>query len=202
MKLRFDILYPIISELLGLDLINIQRQKNSLIVHVYTGSIVRVLTILRDHQKCAFRQLVDIVAVDWAQQHTLRFELIYHLLSHTHNTRIQVKIFTEIEQFVPTITNIFPSANWYEREVWDMFGIYFSDHPDLRRILTDYNFVGHPLRKDFPLSGYSEVYYDQKEERVAYKPLDLPIPHRHFNFLSPWEGNWEQLLDQEKDTHK
>lgn len=157
--------------------------------------------LLRDHPKMKFLQLIDLAGVDYPDR-PLRYQLVYHLLSHSVNTRLMVKIETDGSVAIPSVINAFPNANWYEREVWDMFGIPFDNHPDLRRILTDYNFTGHPLRKDFPLSGYNEITFNQDLGKVEYKKLDLEQPFRKFDFLSPWEGQWEDLLKDEKEAHQ
>lgn len=191
-----DTLSERLQKFLGPDLISMYQAYGELTLTIYAASGVRVLTILRDHEACSFRQLIDITAVDYPER-PQRFELIYHLLSHVHNVRIRIKLFVDEQTPVPSVTNIFPSAGWYEREVWDLFGIPFSDHPDLRRILTDYNFEGHPLRKDFPLTGYVEVRYDAEEKRVVYEPVKLPQEFRNFDFLSPWEGMLEQTERQD-----
>jgi NADH-quinone oxidoreductase subunit C len=150
-------------------------------------SIVHVLTCLRDHRAFLFTQLVDICGVDYPER-PLRFEIVYHLLSHKKNHRLRVKTHTDEQTPVPTVCGVYSSAGWYEREVWDLYGVTFDGHPDLRRILTDYGFEGHPLRKDFPLTGYVEVHYDTQQKRVAYRPVQLPQDYRNFDFLSPWEG--------------
>lgn len=149
--------------------------------------IVKVLTFLRDNVDCHFRQLVDITAVDYLER-AKRFEVVYHLLSLTQNQRIRVKLDVAEDEPVPSATGVFKAAGWYERETWDMFGIMFSDHSDLRRILTDYGFSGHPLRKDFPLSGHVEVRYSEEEKRIVYEPVSFRQDFRTFDFSSPWEG--------------
>jgi NADH-quinone oxidoreductase subunit C len=159
--------------------------------------ITRVLKFLRDDVNCQFKQLMDVCGVDFPDREE-RFEVVYNLLSLTHNRRIRVKVTASPETPVPTVTEVFSSANWWEREAWDMYGILFRDHPDLRRILTDYGFQGHPLRKDFPLTGYVEVRYDDEQKRVVYEPVKLPQDFRTFDFLSPWEGIQAQLPGDEK----
>ena len=159
--------------------------------------ITRVLTFLRDDVNCRFKQLVDICGVDYPESEP-RFEVVYNLLSLTNNNRIRVKVRTDEDTPVPTVTGVFSSANWWEREAWDLFGIYFSDHPDLRRILTDYGFEGHPLRKDFPLTGYKEIRYDDEKKRVVYEPVKLTQEFRSFDFLSPWVGVQQLLPGDEK----
>ena len=158
-----------------------------LMVWTRAESVVKVLTYLRDDQNCQFKQLINLTAVDWPDREE-RFEVVYDLLSLTHNQRIRVKLAIGEDVPVPSVVGIFNSANWFEREVWDLFGIPFSDHPDLRRILTDYGFEGHPLRKDFPLTGYVEVRYDEDLKRVVYEPVKLTQEFRYFDFVSPWEG--------------
>lgn len=168
-----------------------------LIVVVEREAIRRVLSFLRDDVNCQFKQLMDVTAVDFPGR-SERFEVVYNLLSLTHNRRIRIKLATDEQTPVPTATSLFNSANWFEREVWDLFGIFFREHPDLRRILTDYGFQGHPLRKDFPLTGYVEVRYDDDLKRVVYEPVKLPQDFRNFDFLSPWEGVQAQLPGDEK----
>jgi NADH-quinone oxidoreductase subunit C len=150
-------------------------------------SIVPVLTALRDDKQCLFEQLVDICGVDYPER-ARRFDVVYHLLSPRKNQRIRVKCEADEENAVPSVIELFPCANWYEREAYDMYGILFSGHPDLRRILTDYGFQGFPLRKDFPLTGYVEVRYDDDQKRVVYEPVKLAQEFRSFDFESPWEG--------------
>jgi NADH-quinone oxidoreductase subunit C len=170
---------------------------DELVVKVRRERIVRVLTFLRDDVNCQFKQLMDVCGADYPEREG-RFEIVYNLLSLTHNQRIRVKLQTDARSPVPTVTGVFNSANWWERETWDMYGVYFRDHPDLRRILTDYGFEGHPLRKDFPLTGYVEVRYDDLEKRVVYEPVKLTQDFRSFDFLSPWEGIQAQLPGDEK----
>ncbi|MFC3051125.1 NADH-quinone oxidoreductase subunit C [Kordiimonas pumila] len=148
--------------------------------------IQKVLTFLRDDPDCFFKQLIDVCGADYPER-VKRFDVVYHLLSLEFNQRIRVKVETDEDTPVPSVIDVFPSAGWFEREAWDMYGIFFSGHPDLRRMLTDYGFQGHPLRKDFPVSGYVEVRYSEEEKRVVYEPLKLPQENRNFDFLSPWE---------------
>jgi NADH-quinone oxidoreductase subunit C len=154
---------------------------------VAPADIVRVLTALRDDTQCLFEVLIDICGVDYPEREK-RFDLVYHLLSPRRNQRIRVKCETDEDTAVPSAVGVFPAANWFEREAYDMYGILFSGHPDLRRILTDYGFQGHPLRKDFPLTGYVEVRYDDAQKRVVYEPVKLTQEFRSFDFMSPWEG--------------
>jgi NADH-quinone oxidoreductase subunit C len=160
---------------------------NELLVDTSENELINVILFLKSHDKLKFRQLIDIAGVDYLEEEK-RFSLVYLLLSHEKNIRIKVSINFEIGKKIPTITKIYPSANWMEREVFDMYGIEFTDHPDLRRILTDYNFEGHPLRKDFPLTGFNEVRYSEKEKKVIYEPVKLEQNYRDFDFESPWEG--------------
>ena len=156
-------------------------------LQVAAPDIARVLTYLRDEPGLRFAQLVDLCAVDYPERPS-RFEVVYHLLSVAHNRRVRVKVAVPEDTPVPSVVEVFPAAGWYEREVWDLFGIAFEGHPDLRRILTDYGFQGHPLRRDFPLSGKVEVRYDDGLKRVVYEPVHLPQAFREFDFESPWEG--------------
>ena len=160
-------------------------------------SIVRVLSFLRDDVNCQFKQLMDVCGVDYPGR-PQRFDVVYNLLSLTHNRRIRVKIRTDGQAAVPTVTGVFSSAGWWEREAYDLYGIWFRDHPDLRRILTDYGFEGYPLRKDFPLTGYVEVRYDDEQKRIVYEPVKLTQDFRNFDFLSPWEGMQQFLPGDEK----
>ncbi|KAG0149062.1 hypothetical protein CROQUDRAFT_40512 [Cronartium quercuum f. sp. fusiforme G11] len=156
---------------------------------LYTGpnGIVPVLSFLRDHSQCQYKQLMDISGADYPNR-VKRFEIVYHLLSIKFNSRIRVKTYADEVSPVPSATGLFRSADWYEREVYDMYGVFFQDHPDLRRILTDYGFEGYPLRKDFPLTGYTEVRYDEEKKRVVYEPLQLSQAFRNFEGAnSPWE---------------
>ncbi len=158
-----------------------------LAVWIRRESVVPVMSFLRDDQNCKFQQLIDITAVDYLAREE-RFEVVYQLLSLTHNQRLRVKLAAGEETPVDSIASVYSAAGWYEREVWDMYGVFFANHPDLRRILTDYGFEGHPLRKDFPLTGYVEVRYDEDQKRVVYEPVRLTQEFRRFDFVSPWEG--------------
>jgi NADH-quinone oxidoreductase subunit C len=160
---------------------------NELLIQTTDEELLDVIYFLKSNDKLKFRQLIDIAGVDYPEEEK-RFQLVYLLLSHEKNIRIKVSINFEIEKKISTITKIYPSANWMEREVFDMYGIEFIGHPDLRRILTDYNFEGHPLRKDFPLTGFKEVRYSEKEKKVIYEPVKLEQNYRDFDFESPWEG--------------
>ena len=172
---------------------------DELTVHANRNDIVRVLTFLRDDVLCQFKILLDVCGVDYPERNE-RFDVVYHLLSLTQNARIRVKVTTDEDTPVPSVTSVFNAANWWEREAWDLYGIFFAGHPDLRRILTDYGFEGHPLRKDFPLTGYVEVRYDDAQKRVVYEPVNLTQEFRNFDFLSPWEGIQQQLPGDEKAT--
>jgi len=168
-----------------------------LTVFARRGAIGKVLTFLRDESDCLFHQLIDLTAVDHPEREE-RFDVVYNLLSMKQNLRIRVKVTTDEDLPVPSVAGIFPCATWFEREAWDMFGIFFSDNPDLRRILTDYGFEGHPLRKDFPMTGYVEVRYDEEQKRVIYEPVKLNQDFRTFDFLSPWDGMTPSLPGDEK----
>jgi NADH-quinone oxidoreductase subunit C len=168
-----------------------------LTLYVARDQIANVLRYLRDDPRCLFTQLLDICGVDYPGRE-YRFDVVYHLLSPQLNHRIRVKIEADDVTPVPSAVSIFPSANWYEREAFDLYGILFSGHPDLRRILTDYGFQGHPLRKDFPLTGFVEVRYSEEAKRVVYEPVRLTQEFRNFDFLSPWEGAEYKLPGDEK----
>ncbi len=159
--------------------------------------IVRVLTYLHDDADCAFKVLVDICGVDWPER-AKRFDVVYHLLSLTKNQRIRIKLEVAEDETVPSVVEVYPAANWFEREAFDMYGVPFGDHPDLRRILTDYGFSGYPLRKDFPLTGFVELRYDDELKRVVYRPVQLVQEFRDFDFMSPWEGAPHILPGDEK----
>ena len=167
--------------------ISVELWKDEIIIHADAAKIHDILYFLRSDEKCGFSQLQGITAADYPEDEK-RFEIVYLLLSLKHNRRVIVKIRTDEQTPVPTVTSLYNSAGWYEREVWDMFGVRFSGHPDLRRILTDYGFEGHPLRKDFPLTGFYQVRYDEEEKGVIYEPVNLPQEFRVFDFNSPWEG--------------
>jgi NADH-quinone oxidoreductase subunit C len=172
---------------LGAALTDRHLAYGELTLTVAREEIVRVLTFLRDDPACRFTILIDLCGVDYPER-VQRFEVVYHLLSITRNFRVRVKLATDEGEPVPSVAAVHPTANWFEREAFDMYGILFSDHPDLRRLLTDYGFSGYPLRKDFPLTGYVEVRYDDDQKRVVYEPVKLVQEFREFDFLSPWEG--------------
>ena len=176
---------------------------NELLIETYEKDLIDVVKFLKLNENCKFRQLIDIAGVDYPEDEK-RFELIYLFLSHEHNTRIKLLIKFQVDQTINSITKIFPSANWMEREVFDMYGIKFKNHPDLRRILTDYGFKGHPLRKDFPLTGFNEVRYSEKEKKVVYEPVKLEQNYRNFDFESPWEGTnyMKEIKKTDKDGKK
>jgi NADH-quinone oxidoreductase subunit C len=189
-------LEKVINSELTSKIVNSNLDFDELLIETKIENLIDVIQFLKSNDNCKFRQLIDVVGVDFPQNDK-RFELIYLMLSHENNLRIKVSIHFEIDKKIPSITKIFPSANWMEREVFDMYGIVFIDHPDLRRILTDYNFEGHPLRKDFPLSGFTEVRYSEKEKKVIQEPVKLEQNYRDFDFESPWEGT-KYIKEQEK----
>ena len=170
-----------------------------LLIEINQKDLIDVVQFLKLNENCKFKQLIDIAGVDYPENEK-RFELIYLFLSHENNTRIKLLLKFEINQIINSITKIFPSANWMEREVFDMYGIKFKNHPDLRRILTDYGFKGHPLRKDFPLTGFNEVRYSEKDKKVIYEPVKLEQNYRNFDFESPWEGT--NYIKEVKDLNK
>lgn len=161
-------------------------ENGELTLHSTPKRIVELLTFLKNHNNCQYKSIIDICGVDYPNRDK-RFEVVYHLLSLVHNSRIRVKVFVNETTPVPSATAVYDGANWFERETWDMYGVFFSNHPDLRRILTDYGFEGFPMRKDFPLSGYLEVRYDDEQKRVVYEPLEMTQEFRNFEFTSPWE---------------
>ncbi len=169
-----------------------------LMVTAESAAIPKLLTFLRDDQNCQFKQLVDVTAVDYPDREA-RFTVVYNLLSLRHNQRVRVKTAVAEGATLGSVTAVFSSAIWLEREVWDLFGVYFSGHPDLRRILTDYGFEGHPLRKDFPLTGFVEVRYDADQKRVVHEPVKLTQEFRSFDFTSPWEGMLQAPGDEKAD---
>ena len=178
-------------------------RNEELLIEIRVEDLVDIVQFLKSNENCKFKQLIDIAGVDYPENEK-RFELVYLLLSHENNTRIKILIKFQINQMINSLTKIFPSANWMEREVFDMYGIKFKNHPDLRRILTDYGFKGHPLRKDFPLTGFNEVRYSEKEKKVIYEPVKLEQNYRNFDFESPWEGtNYiKEIKNLEKDGKK
>ena len=187
MILKLQKLEQLINSELSSKIHNSSINNQELLIEISENNLVDVVQFLKLNDKCKFKQLIDIAGVDYPENDK-RFELIYLFLSHENNTRIKLLIKFDINQTVNSITKIFPSANWMEREVFDMYGIKFKNHPDLRRILTDYGFKGHPLRKDFPLTGFNEVRYSEKDKKVIYEPVKLEQNYRNFDFESPWEG--------------
>ena len=177
---------------LGVDL-----RDGELVVTASGDGIVKVMSFLRDDSNCLFKQLVDLCGVDYPDRE-MRYEVVYNLLSMSQNHRVRVKVAAGEGMPVPSISSVFSAAGWYEREAWDLYGIFFSNHPDLRRILTDYGFEGHPLRKDFPLTGYVELRYDEDQKRVVYEPVKQAQEFRKFDFMSPWEGMGAILPGDEK----
>jgi NADH-quinone oxidoreductase subunit C len=186
-----------VTDKIGPALVEAKVRNGELTLRVDREQIAKVLAFLRDDPNCQFKQLMDICGVDYPERER-RFDVVYNLLSLTGNMRICVIVETDEDTPVPSVTDLYSSAGWFEREAWDLYGIFFSNHPDLRRILTDYGFEGHPLRKDFPLTGYVEVRYDDEQKRVVYEPVKLTQEFRSFDFLSPWEGMTQQLPGDEK----
>ena len=178
-------------------------EHRELLIEINDKDLIDVVQFLKSNENCKFRQLIDIAGVDYPENEK-RFELVYLFLSHEYNTRIKLLIKFQLDQTINSITKIFPSANWMEREVFDMYGIKFKNHPDLRRILTDYGFKGHPLRKDFPLTGFNEVRYSEKDKKVIYEPVKLEQNYRNFDFESPWEGTTyiNEIKNINKDDKK
>ena len=179
------------------DVIRAEIVRDELGVDVQAAAIRRILSWLRDEPSALFQELVDLCGVDYPDRPE-RFDVVYHLLSIKHNQRVRVRLATDEDTPVPSVTAVFPTAGWFEREAWDMYGVLFAEHDDLRRLLTDYGFEGHPLRKDFPLTGYVEVRYDEEQKRVVYEPVELKQDWRTFDFLSPWEGAQGVLPGDEK----
>lgn len=201
-RLTLEHIEATLQKELAFLLLEKSRRLGEVTLRVAAEALQKVLIVLRDHPDLAFRQLVDICGVDYPER-SHRFEIVYHLLSHRYNKRLRVKVSVKEGELVPTTCHLFKAANWYEREIWDMYGVGFEGHPDLRRLLTDYGFEGHPLRKDFPLTGFSEVRYDHEQARVVYDKVHLPQEYRHFDFESPWEAmtpNSVVLPGDEKGT--
>jgi len=174
---------------------------DQLFIDVDIENIISTILFLKTNEKCRFKQLIDITAVDYPEKEK-RFKIVYLLLSHEKNLRIVINTHINEKDLVPSITKIFPSANWMEREVFDMYGVSFKDHPDLRRILTDYGFEGHPLRKDFPLTGHTEVRYSEDKKKVIYEQVKLDQEYRNFDSESPWEGTKYIVQEEEKNKIK
>ena len=186
-----------LRQLLGADLQDADVVQDQIVLRIPASAVQRILAALRDDKYAAFNQLSDLTAVDYPERPE-RFELVYQLLSMRNNMRLRLLAAVGEGQAVPSATTVYSAANWAEREVWDMFGIFFAGHPDLRRLLTDYGFEGHPLRKDFPLTGHVEVRYDDTQRRVVNEPVSLVQEFRDFDFLSPWEGMQAQIPGDEK----
>lgn len=186
-----------VTDNLGEALLSSDISFGELTINVVRDEIGTVLRFLRDNTSTKFVSFVDLCGADYPARAD-RFDVVYHLMSPQHNTRIRVKLQTNEDDPVPSVVDVFPAADWCEREAYDLYGILFSGHPDLRRLLTDYGFEGHPLRKDFPLTGFVEVRYDDERKRVVYEPVELPQEFRSFDFLSPWEGTEYVLPGDEK----
>ena len=182
---------------LGPKLVSFEVALGELTIEVKRDSVPAVITLLRDDERCRFGCLIDICGVDYPERDE-RFDVVYHLLSPWQNHRIRVRVTANAETPVPSLVGVFPAANWFEREAYDLYGILFDGHPDLRRLLTDYGFQGHPLRKDFPLTGFVELRYDDEQKRVVYEPVKLMQEYRSFDFLSPWEGMDAAIPGDEK----
>ena len=196
-------LEKLINSKLSTKIINSEIKFDELLIEIKQEELISVLQFLKTDENCKFRQLIDIAGVDYPNE-SKRFNLVYFLLSHEYNLRIKIKVKIDKDQKSLSVTKIFPSANWMEREIFDMFGIRFNNHPDLRRILTDYNFEGYPLRKDFPLTGFTEVRYSEKEKKVISEPVKLEQNYRDFDFESPWEGTsyLENIKNKENEKNK
>ena len=194
---ELNYLEKIINSELTSKIIRSKIKHNQILITIDENNLIEVLLFLKTNTLTKFRQLIEVTAVDYPEKEQ-RFRMVYLLLSHENNSRILIDYFIKENKIVPSITNIFPSANWMEREVFDMYGIEFKDHPDLRRILTDYNFEGHPLRKDFPLTGHNEVRYSEEHKKVIYEPVKLEQNYRNFDYESPWEGT-KYIKEQTKD---
>ena len=186
-----------IGAALPVDGVGIAAAGDELVLTVPAAELERALTWLRDDSQCLFEMLVDLCGVDYPER-ARRFDVVYNLLSLRHNQRIRVKLSVDAETPVPSAVGVYSAAGWYEREAWDLYGIYFAGNPDLRRIMTDYGFEGHPLRKDFPLTGFVELRYDDEQKRCAYEPVQLTQDFRDFDFMSPWEGARYVLPGDEK----
>ena len=190
-------LEKVINSELTSKIIRSEIKHDQILITIDKNDLIEVLLFLKTNTVTKFKQLIEVTAVDYPEKEQ-RFRMVYLLLSHENNSRIVIDYYIKENKIVPSITNIFPSANWMEREVFDMYGIEFKDHPDLRRILTDYNFEGHPLRKDFPLTGHNEVRYSEEHKKVIYEPVKLEQNYRNFDYESPWEGS-KYIKEQTKD---
>ena len=203
MNSKLQNLEKLINSELSSKILNSTIRNEELLIETSDNNLVEVVQFLKSNENCKFKQLIDIAGVDYPENEK-RFELIYLFLSHENNIRIKLLTKFVIDQTINSITKIFPSANWMEREVFDMYGVKFKNHPDLRRILTDYGFKGHPLRKDFPLTGFNEVRYSEKDKKVIYEPVKLEQNYRNFDFESPWEGTTylKEIKDSDKNDKK
>jgi NADH-quinone oxidoreductase subunit C len=186
-----------IKDHLGDAVVDWGVDRRELCLETSSDSICKVLKFLRDDVNCLFKTVVDVCGVDYPER-SPRFDIVYNLLSYNLNQRLRIKVKAGEDSQIPSIAEIYPAAGWFEREVWDLYGVFFSEHPDLRRILTDYGFDGHPLRKDFPLTGHVEVRYDDEQQRVVYEPVTLTQSFRTFDFMSPWDGMNQHLPGDEK----
>jgi len=194
---KLEVISQAITSQLADAIVGCEIAHGELTVSVKATDIVRVASFLRDDPRCEFRSIIDITAVDWPSREN-RFDVVYHFLSPTKNARVRVKLEVDEATPVASLIDVFPGANWFEREVYDLYGVLFTGHPDMRRILTDYGFEGHPLRKDFPLTGFVEVRWDDEQKRVVYDRVRLAQEFRNFDFLSPWEGTDYVLPGDEK----
>ena len=202
MSITVNDLERTVNSSLTTTIISSEINLGQLFINIDSNNLISSILFLKTNEKCRFRQLIDITAVDYPEKEK-RFKVVYLLLSHENNLRILINMNIDEKTLVPSITKIFPSANWMEREVFDMYGISFKDHPDLRRILTDYGFEGYPLRKDFPLTGHTEVRYSEEKKKVIYEPVKLDQEYRDFDFESPWEGTkYIKQETQKNDTEK
>jgi NADH-quinone oxidoreductase subunit C len=201
MSETLDQLGAAIAAALPGSVIDHKVERGELTVAAKAADIVKVATFLRDDERCRFISIIDITAIDWPSRER-RFDVVYHFLSPTRNARIRVKVETDEATPIPSLIDVFPGANWQERETYDLYGVLFTGHPDMRRILTDYGFQGHPLRKDFPLTGFVEVRWDDEQKRVVYDKVRLAQEFRNFDFLSPWEGTDYVLPGDEKAGQK
>ena len=203
MTSKLQNLEKLINSELSSKILNSTIRNEELLIETSDNDLVEVIQFLKSNENCKFKQLIDIAGVDYPENEK-RFELIYLFLSHENNIRIKLLTKFAIDQTINSITKIFPSANWMEREVFDMYGVKFKNHPDLRRILTDYGFKGHPLRKDFPLTGFNEVRYSEKDKKVIYEPVKLEQNYRNFDFESPWEGTTylKEIKESDKNDKK
>ena len=199
MSITISDVEKVVNSGLTTNVIKSEINFGQLYLDIDVKDIISTILFLKTNDKCRFKQLIDITAVDFPNREN-RFKIVYLLLSHENNLRVIINTNIEDKKIIPSLTKIFPSANWMEREVFDMYGISFKDHPDLRRILTDYGFEGHPLRKDFPLTGHTEVRYSEDKKKVVYEPVKLDQEYRNFDFESPWEGT--KYIKKETEKNK